>query len=103
MTDSLLASLADVVGSGNLVHPAPAEYLTDATGRGLTGTAQAVVRPGDAREVEAVVRGCYAADVPVTPRGGGSGVSGGAVPDGARERADVPARPGSIGAVADRR
>ena len=82
MTDSLLASLADVVGSGNLVHPAPAEYLTDATGRGLTGTAQAVVRPGDAREVEVVVRGCYAADVPVTPRGGGSGVSGGAVPDG---------------------
>ena len=82
MNDSLLSSLADVVGSGNVVHPPPAEYLTDATGRGLTGTALAVVRPGDARQVEAAVRLCYTDGAAITPRGGGSGVSGGAVPDG---------------------
>lgn len=41
---------------------------------------QAVVRPGTAGEVQAVVRECVAAGVPVTPRGAGTGLCGGAVP-----------------------
>jgi FAD/FMN-containing dehydrogenase len=82
MADTLLASLAAAVGSDNVIRPAPAEYLSDATGRGLRGTALAVARPGDAEQTAAVVRACYAAGVPITPRGGASGVSGGAVPDG---------------------
>ena len=48
--------------------------------RGLRGTAGAVVRPGGAEEVAAVVGACYAAGVPIVPRGGGSGLAGGAVP-----------------------
>jgi glycolate oxidase subunit GlcD len=53
-------------------------YLTDITG--LPGTADAVVLPASADEVARVVAWCYEHDVPVTPRGGGTGVAGGAVP-----------------------
>jgi glycolate oxidase subunit GlcD len=38
------------------------------------------VLPGDARQAADVVALCYDRDVAITPRGGGSGVSGGAVP-----------------------
>jgi glycolate oxidase subunit GlcD len=48
--------------------------------RGLRGRADAVVLPGDAAEVEQVVRWCYAHDVPIVARGGGTGLLGGAVP-----------------------
>ncbi|HWF56599.1 MAG TPA: FAD-linked oxidase C-terminal domain-containing protein [Solirubrobacteraceae bacterium] len=58
-----------------------AEYLTDATeAQNLRGRADAVALPGSAAQVADVVRWCYAHDVPVIPRGGGSGYSGGAVP-----------------------
>lgn len=48
--------------------------------RGIHGQADAVVLPGDAHQVAAVVSWCYAHDVPIVPRGGGTGVNGGAVP-----------------------
>jgi glycolate dehydrogenase FAD-linked subunit len=48
--------------------------------RGIRGRADAVVLPGDATEVAAVVAWCYDNDVDVTPRGGGTGYAGGAVP-----------------------
>jgi glycolate oxidase subunit GlcD len=53
-------------------------YLTDITG--LPGKADAVVLPATADEVARVLAWCYEHDVPVTPRGGGTGVAGGAVP-----------------------
>ncbi len=40
----------------------------------------AVVFPGDAAQVAAVLRACQARRVPVVPRGGGTSLSGGAVP-----------------------
>jgi FAD/FMN-containing dehydrogenase len=46
----------------------------------VRGRAAAVVRPADAEEVRRVVAWCYDRDVPVVPRGGGSGLAGGAVP-----------------------
>ena len=58
----------------------PAEYLTDFSR--APGRADAVVLPGGADEVAAVLAWCYERDVPVVPRGGGSGVAGGAVPGG---------------------
>jgi FAD/FMN-containing dehydrogenase len=62
-------------------EPPPARYLHDATSqRGVRGVAAAVVRPADADEVVAVVAWCYSNDVPIVPRGGGSGLAGGAVP-----------------------
>jgi glycolate oxidase subunit GlcD len=48
--------------------------------RGIRGRADAVVLPGDAAEVAAVVAWCYEHDVDITPRGGGTGYAGGAVP-----------------------
>ncbi len=47
--------------------------------RGMEGRADAVALPGTAEEVAAVVAWCYAHDVPIVPRGGGTGLTGGAV------------------------
>src|SRR3954468_18403334 len=65
--------------TGDAVRP----YLSDATEtRGVRGRADAVAVPANAEEVRRVVAWCYEHDVPITPRGGGSGYAGGAVPDG---------------------
>ena len=56
----------------------PGRYSTDITG--MEGKADAVVLPASADEVAAVVAWCYEHDVPITPRGGGTGVAAGAVP-----------------------
>ena len=69
--------LRRIVGDDGVLSE-PGYYLTDITG--LEGTADAVVLPASAEEVAAVVAWCYAHDVPITPRGGGTGVAGGAVP-----------------------
>lgn len=61
----------------------PAAALRDATElQGLSGQADALVRPGSAEEVAAVLAWCYEHDVALTPRGGGTGYAGGAVPYG---------------------
>jgi FAD/FMN-containing dehydrogenase len=73
--------LSAIVGADNVVAPPPAHYLHDATlQRGLRGRAAAVVRPADADEVARVVAWCYERGVAIVPRGGGSGLAGGAVP-----------------------
>ncbi|MCE2542097.1 MAG: FAD-binding protein [Acidobacteria bacterium] len=54
------------------------EYGTDALGRGLP--ADLVVFPGSAAEIAAVARLCDAQRIPLTPRGAGTGYTGGAVP-----------------------
>ena len=59
----------------------PAGTLHDETEtRSIIGAAQAVVLPRTAAQVAAVVSWCYEHDVPMTPRGGGTGFAGGAVP-----------------------
>ena len=69
-----------VAGDGVLPGDAAA-YLSDETeGRGLRGHADAVVLPSSTEEVAAVVAWCYEREVPVVPRGGGTGFAGGAVP-----------------------
>jgi glycolate oxidase subunit GlcD len=66
--------------SAEVVAPT-AEYLTDQTeARGLKGRADAVALPRDADEVAEIVAWCYSHGVPITPRGGGTGYAGGAVP-----------------------
>ena len=76
-------ALAAIVGAAGVRAPAPREYLSDGTaGRGLEGWADAVVLPGSTDEVAAVVAHCYANDLAITPRGGGTGFAGGAVPQG---------------------
>jgi len=64
-------------------EPGAREYLHDATvGRGVHGQAEAIVLAADARQVSAVLGWCYQHDVPLTARGGGTGLAGGAVPQG---------------------
>jgi glycolate oxidase subunit GlcD len=71
--------LADVVSPGSLVEP-EGRWLADLMGRGVRGTADAVVLPSTVDEVAAVMRWCYENDVPLTARGGGTGLAGGAIP-----------------------
>src|SRR5262245_64293123 len=71
--------LASVVSPGSLVEP-QGRYLADLMGRGVEGTADAVVLPSSAEEVAAVMRWCYDNEVPLTARGGGTGLAGGAIP-----------------------
>jgi glycolate oxidase subunit GlcD len=71
--------LADLVSPDSLVEP-QARYLADLMGRGVSGSADAVVLPASVEEVAAVMRWCYEHDVPLTARGGGTGLSGGAIP-----------------------
>jgi glycolate oxidase subunit GlcD len=78
-----LHELSRLVGAEHVLGglAADASYNQDASRRReLQGRAEAVVLPGSAQEVAAVVRWCYAHDVPVIPRGGGTGLTGGAVP-----------------------
>jgi glycolate oxidase subunit GlcD len=76
------AELARLIGAEHVLDaPANSPYNADsARRRGLVGRAEAVVLPGSAEEVAAVVRWCYANDVAIVPRGGGTGLLGGAVP-----------------------
>jgi len=77
------SELSRLVGSEHVLEAPPpgSSYNSDASRRrGVEGCAEAVVLPGSPEEVAAVVGWCYAHDVPVVPRGGGTGLTGGAVP-----------------------
>jgi FAD/FMN-containing dehydrogenase len=74
------AELGKLLASG-AVGPATAAHLTDATEhRGIKGSADAVALPATAEEVARVVAWCYEHEVPIVPRGGGTGFAAGAVP-----------------------
>jgi glycolate oxidase subunit GlcD len=79
---SLTRELSRVLGAAHVLVPdADSPYNVDATRRrGVAGRADAVALPGSAEDVAAVVRWCYAHDVPIVPRGGGTGLVGGAAP-----------------------
>jgi glycolate oxidase subunit GlcD len=71
--------LADVLPPDAILEP-QGRYLADLMGRGVQGMADAVVMPSSAEEVAAVMRFCYERDIPLTARGGGTGLAGGAIP-----------------------
>jgi len=78
---SVAAELASVLSPDSVLAEAPTTYLSDETERrGLTRRADAVALPASTVEVARVVAWCYEHDVPVVPRGGGTGFAGGAVP-----------------------
>ena len=77
---ALLSELGALLGAAAVASPSAA-YLADATEwRGLRGSAEAVVFPESTDQVARVLAWCSRHDVAVTPRGGGSGLAGGAVP-----------------------
>jgi glycolate oxidase subunit GlcD len=75
----MVASLDDVLPREAILEP-EGRYLVDLMGRGVKGTADAVVLPSTVEQVAAVMAWCYEHDVPLTARGGGTGLSGGAIP-----------------------
>jgi glycolate oxidase subunit GlcD len=98
---SVVAELSKLLGEGAVLAgdaPGAARYLHDETEtRSMTGEAEAVAMPATAEQVAEVVAWCYEHDVPMTPRGGGTGFAGGAVPTGSGvvvslERLGGPAR-----------
>jgi len=75
------SELAALLGDGAVLDGSDPVWSRDATEtRGIAGRADAVVFPRSAGEVARVLAWCYEHDVPLTPRGGGSGFAGGAVP-----------------------
>jgi glycolate oxidase subunit GlcD len=80
---SLRKELDRLIGAEHVLEAPPRDspYNSDmARRRGLQGRADAVALPGSAQEAAAVVAWCYAHDVPIVARGGGTGLLGGAVP-----------------------
>src|SRR3954465_7234643 len=76
IVDDLRAAVGD---SAVLVDPDVTEsYRRDMMPLAPHGRPLAVVLPRSATEVQAVVRTCAAAKVPIVPRGAGSGLSGAA-------------------------
>jgi FAD/FMN-containing dehydrogenase len=82
MTEHFLTRCRDIAGPGHVLtsDAAMAPFLTDWRGR-FTGRALAVLRPGSALEVAAIVKACMQWRVPIVPQGGKTGLVLGSVPD----------------------
>ena len=78
---SLERELKALLGEEAVLPGSTREYLSDATeSRNLKGRADAIALPTTANQVAETVAWCYEHDVPVIPRGGGTGFTCGAVP-----------------------
>jgi len=80
---AIVRELSRLVGAEHVLEAPPPQspYNHDCSNRrGVKGRADAVVLPANAQEVANVVAWCYAHDVAMVPRGGGTGLTGGAVP-----------------------
>lgn len=81
ITTQILEQLKDIVGSAHITvdEEVLTEHASDKT-EDHVFMPQAVVMPGTAEEVAAILKLCNDHVIPVTPRGGGTGLSGGALP-----------------------
>jgi glycolate oxidase subunit GlcD len=77
---SLQAELAQLIGADAVRAPAAAELQDETEARGASARAEAYVTPRSTEEVALVLAHCNERRIAVTPRGGGSGLAGGAVP-----------------------
>jgi glycolate oxidase len=77
----LVSELAAVVGLGHLLHHPEDTIVYESDGTAERGIPTVVVLPGSAEEVEAIVQIARRHGMPIIPRGAGTGLSGGAVPD----------------------
>jgi glycolate oxidase subunit GlcD len=81
-TAAIASELSRLIGAEHVLGAPPptSPYNSDCSNRrGVDGHADAVAVPGSADEVAAVVAWCYEHDVAIVPRGGGTGLMGGAV------------------------
>jgi len=81
VTDNLLALLAEIVGDKNILTGDELEsYSRDEMPEPKSILPEVVVKPGDSGSVARILKLANQRNIPVTPRGGGTGLSGGAVP-----------------------
>ena len=80
MDDRIIRRLTEIVGPASVLTSDEERlcHSYDATRR--SAMPDVVVRPGSTAEVAAVARLCTEEKIPLTPRGAGTGLSGGAVP-----------------------
>lgn len=81
VVSSLLHSFETIVGPENVVRDEQQrlDYSHDET-EDYSFLPDVVLKPGTTEEISAILKLCNEHSVPVTPRGGGTGLSGGALP-----------------------
>lgn len=81
ITDGLLSAIIAIVGRNAVItqHDEMEKYSHDQT-EDLIFYPEVVVKPGSVQEVSALMKLCNQNHIPVTPRGAGTGLSGGALP-----------------------
>ncbi|MDD5083042.1 MAG: FAD-binding oxidoreductase [Dehalococcoidales bacterium] len=82
ITGSIINQLSAIVGQENIItdEAAMEDYSRDEMPLLKPYSPQAVVKPADNREIAEVMKLANREKVPVTPRGGGTGLSGGCIP-----------------------
>jgi len=82
VTPSIIAQLTDIVGAKNVMTDADKlfAYSHDETPPQYARMPEAAVFPKSTGEVAAIVKLADREIIPITPRGGGTGLSGGAIP-----------------------
>ena len=84
VTPAIVAELADIVGQRHVIYGDPerleAYSHDEVTGSQWAHMPEVVVRPQTAQEIAAIMKLANRERIAVTPRGAGSGLSGGAVP-----------------------
>jgi glycolate oxidase subunit GlcD len=81
VTDAIISELSQIVGAENtLIRPETMEPYTHDHVTGLRADPEVVVKVRSAAEIAEIFRLAQREKIPVTPRGAGYGLSGGAVP-----------------------
>ena len=81
VTNDLVALLTEIVGDKNVLTGDEREnYSRDETAKLKPVLPEVVIKPEDAGSVAKILKLANEKNIPVTPRGGGTGLSGGAVP-----------------------
>jgi glycolate oxidase len=84
VTSKIIEALQDIVGNRNVIHGDPEQlekYSHDEIADQYSAAMpDVVVKPIDAAEISKIMQLANQEKIPVTPRGAGSGLSGGAVP-----------------------
>lgn len=82
VSDTLLSKFRTIVGEAYLLvahHEAFQQYASDET-EDLEYFPEVVLKPANAEQISQIVTLCHQNFIPVTPRGAGTGLSGGALP-----------------------
>lgn len=84
VTEEVLRELTEIVGDGNIItdrsEMEPFSHDEMAKDIAIVHYPDVVVKPGSAEEISRIMRLANRMRIPVTPRGAGTGLSGGAVP-----------------------